>query len=127
MRELLTSSNFSPIWHVENPMRQSWQACIATFAELMAIERSSKTLEEVPSLPIVSFQEWLQRLRLPEFASDDNAALKLEHFLTNDFERMAGGGVVLDTAVAQRDSATLAHSKALDRGHFAAYLAYWLK
>ncbi|KIK51463.1 hypothetical protein GYMLUDRAFT_101031 [Collybiopsis luxurians FD-317 M1] len=100
--ELLFSTGFRPIYHLENPSRQSW----ASAPDGLAAIFGSK---DAP-LPIIPFKDWLDRARVLREDPSYNYALKVMHFLERDFIRMASGTVILRTAESKLDSPTLLRS-----------------
>jgi len=116
--ELLFSSGFQPIYHMENPSRQSWQGILESLSTILGSK------EEGP-LPTIPFEKWLTRVK--EFGDDQeyNKALKVLQFLEHDFIRMASGDVILRTTNAKLDSPTMVRSTALDKKHLEEYCDYW--
>lgn len=117
--ELLFSSGFQPMYHMENPSRQSWQGILENLASIL-----TSNSNQAP-LPIIPFETWLERVR--ELGNDQqhNYALKVMPFLEHDFIRMASGAVILRTSNAKLDSPTMVTSTALDRKHLEEYCDYW--
>jgi hypothetical protein len=56
---------------------------------------------------LVSTQDWLQRVRWFEGSVLENVAAKMVDFLSQDFEHMSCGGVLLETSKTQQHSQTL--------------------
>ncbi|KAI0322463.1 hypothetical protein OF83DRAFT_1235553 [Amylostereum chailletii] len=117
LTELLLSKTFRPIYHMENPSRQTWSGIIGMLATLLGGD-----FGPLPSLP---YKEWLDRARALGEDPETNIALKIMDFLENDFEPMTQGDVILGTSGAKDDSRTLTRSTALDRRHMEEYVAYW--
>ncbi|AEO67399.1 polyketide synthase [Thermothielavioides terrestris NRRL 8126] len=87
-----------PIYHIENPSRQPWEDMIRVLADALNVPREN----------IVSFDEWLRRVRrFPGSIETDNPAGRLVDFLEHHFVRMSCGNLVLDTAHSTAHSATL--------------------
>ena len=107
--ELALSKRFRPMYHMENPSRQSWSGIMESFSSILG-------------LPIIPFGEWMAGVRA---LGDKTPASKLFNFLEQDFVRMATGNVILGTAEAKRDSKQMVTSTSLDKGHLEEYLAYW--
>ncbi|KAH8585531.1 hypothetical protein B0O99DRAFT_154018 [Bisporella sp. PMI_857] len=82
-----------PVYHIENPVGQSWKEMNAILADAL----------DIPSL--IPFQEWVERVRAAP--QRNNPASTLLDFLDRTYIRMAGGGLVLDV------KKTLEHSKTL--------------
>ncbi|KAL9938013.1 hypothetical protein V8E36_003558 [Tilletia maclaganii] len=114
--EMALASTSTPpetgVVHLENPARQSWEE----MSQIITSELKLKTL-----LP---WAEWIERVR---GADETLPASKLTRFLETDFLELGTGAVVLDTAVAQTLSPTLAASQPLTANHVREYLAYWKK
>jgi len=87
-----------PIYHIENPARQSWSEMIRVLADAL----------DIPASNIVSFQEWVTRVRrFPGSVELDNPASRLVEFLDQHFVRISCGGLILDTTKSTEHSATL--------------------
>ena len=84
-----------PIYHVENPVGQSWREMTSILAEAL----------HIPPKNVIPFQEWIERVR--NAPQKNNPASTLLEFLEDNFLRMSCGGLVLDT------KKTLEHSKTL--------------
>ncbi|KAL4898873.1 hypothetical protein BDW74DRAFT_184297 [Aspergillus multicolor] len=82
-----------PVYHVENPVGQSWKDVNAILGDALGIPES------------VPFDEWLERVR--RAPQRGNPAATLIDFLEETYLRMACGGLVLDT------KRTLEHSESL--------------
>ncbi|KAJ5698625.1 Type I Polyketide synthases (Type I PKS) [Penicillium macrosclerotiorum] len=82
-----------PIYHIENPVGQSWRDM-------------NKILADALSIPhLIPFQEWVERVRAGP--SRNNPASTLLEFLDSNYLRMSCGELVLDV------KRTLEHSKTL--------------
>lgn len=114
--ELLFSSGFRPIYHMENPSRQTWRGILGNLASI---------LSEAQPLPIIPFATWLAQVQGLGNDQEHNRALKVMPFLEHDFIRMASGVVILSTTKAKLDSPTMVKSTALDRKHLEEYCDYW--
>ena len=84
-----------PIYHIENPVGQSWQEMTSILAKAL----------HIPTSNIVPFREWMDRVR--DAPQRNNPASTLLDFLEDNFLRMSCGGLVLDM------KKTLEHSKTL--------------
>lgn len=81
------------VYHVDNPVGQSWRALNDVLAEALGIR------ERIP------FHEWLARVRAaPQYG---NPAAMLLEFLDSNYLRMSCGGLVLDVRNTLKHSATL--------------------
>ncbi|KIY67026.1 acetyl-CoA synthetase-like protein [Cylindrobasidium torrendii FP15055 ss-10] len=108
--ELLFSSRFREVYHLENPARQSWRDTLDALSSIL-------------ELPMVPFDDWMVRVR----ESGSTPASKIAGFLEGDFMKLATGSVVLGTDEARADSATLETSSRLDKSHIEEYVAHWNK
>lgn len=93
-----------PIYHIDNPVRQPWKEIISILADAL----------DVPISGIVSYPDWIKRVRdfqpLSENAADGaNPAFLLIDFLDDNFIRMSCGGLLLDTKKCCEHSRTLAN------------------
>jgi hypothetical protein len=122
--ELLFSSGFQPIYHMENPSRQSWQGILENLASIL---NSDKGQPQSQPLPIIPFATWLSRVQGLGNDQEHNYAQKVMQFLEHDFIRLASGVVILRTTNAKLDSPTMVKSTALDRKHLEEYCDYWRK
>ncbi|KAK0658319.1 hypothetical protein QBC41DRAFT_385820 [Cercophora samala] len=112
--EILFNNNpLQLVYHLENPVRQSWQETI----RLLANE-----LEFTPA-QVVPFEQWLEGVM--SAPDQDNPAKKLSQFFQNEFGKMSCGGIILDTAVARRDSPTLKRMGTIDPDQVRLYIQYW--
>ena len=85
---LLSNEPNKMVYHLENPVRQSWHDALSLVAPELGL----------PKAGFVPFNEWLDRVcAAPDEGSDIVPAKKLEDFFRIDFEHMACGSIVLDT------------------------------
>ena len=94
-----------PIYHVENPVRQSWGETIALLADVLDIPRDATG--------IIPFEQWLECVKDWPRSEDNgpkgaNPAYLLVGFLADNFARMSCGGLLMGTAKAREHSPTLA-------------------
>ncbi|RMZ78667.1 hypothetical protein DV738_g3768, partial [Chaetothyriales sp. CBS 135597] len=80
-----------PIYHVENPVGQSWKETNAILADALGIDN------------LIPFEEWVELVRASP--QRNNPAATLLEFLDSNYLRMSCGGLVLDV------KHTLEHSK----------------
>ena len=107
-----------PIYHIENPTRQSWKSMIVTLAKEL----------DIPTSNIVPFETWTRDVRqFPGSTEKDNPAKKLVRFLEEHFVRMSCGGLVLDTERAREYSETLRGSREVGEELVRRYLGGWRK
>lgn len=96
---LLSELSPYPIYHVENPVRQSWKDMTLLLADCLNIPRSNT----------VPMDEWVQMVRnYPEDKKTENPAIQLLHFLEDHHERMNCGGLIMATRRTRAHSNTLA-------------------
>lgn len=115
--EMLFSKGFKPIYHMENPSRQSWQGLVENLASILGGSDQP--------LPIIPYTKWLEKVKAG--GEGKSPAFRVLSFLENDFIRMSSGDVILRTAETKLDSPTLVKSTAIDRKHLEEYIAYWRK
>ena len=128
--ELLFSSGFQPIYHMENPSRQSWRDVLENLASILNSNNDKAHCQPQPlpqPLPIIPFATWLSRAQELGNDQEHNYALKVMPFLERDFIRTVSGVIILETTNAKLDSPTLVNSTALDRKHLEGYCDYWRK
>ncbi|KAK8077077.1 hypothetical protein PG996_003247 [Apiospora saccharicola] len=105
-----------PIYHIDNPVGQPWEAMTPVLAAALGI----------PSSHIIPFQDWIQRVRRsPLSAETENPAARLVDFLEFHFQRMSCGGLVLDTQQAQRHSKTMAQEGPVSGDVAECYITSW--
>lgn len=112
MSELLfAGSDSNPIYHLENPLRQSWADVLDCLAEELQIA------DKVP------MQVWIEKVaQAPE---EDNPAKQLLQFFEHEFEHNASGEVVMDTAHSRAASSSLAKIKPVELDTIQLYLRAW--
>ncbi|KAI1810887.1 putative polyketide synthase [Poronia punctata] len=113
---LFSSTQKAGVYHVENPVRQSWDEILTFLASVLGLKNVERR---------VSFKEWLEKVREFEGAERENPAGKIVDFLQNDFERMACGEVVLDTRNSVGDSLTMREMKGVDLEVVKGYVDGW--
>ncbi|EFX04833.1 polyketide synthase [Grosmannia clavigera kw1407] len=87
-----------PVYHVDNPVGQPWKDVLAVLADALGVPRDG----------IVPFSTWIQRVRQSSLSTSENPAMFVLGFLEGHFERMACGGIVLDTQRSSEHSKTMA-------------------
>ncbi|KAI1367018.1 hypothetical protein F5Y08DRAFT_350351 [Xylaria arbuscula] len=103
------------VYHLENPIRQSWQEMVAMLTKKLGMPASS----------IIPFEEWIDVINsLPE---EGNPARALAEFLKANFQKMSCGEVILDTAVSRRASCTMRATRTVGDEQVKAYVEYWRK
>jgi hypothetical protein len=98
----------SAFYHIENPIRQSNQ-------DLAVILQHELGLTG----PLLPFDVWLSRVR------DTGDAKELLEFFENDFERLSGGTISLDTRVARLGSPTLKRTSGVKKELIVKYVENW--
>lgn len=84
-----------PVYHIENPVGQSWREMNVVLAEAL----------HIPTSNIIPFHAWMDKVA--KAPTKDNPAATLLDFLDDNFLRLSCGGLILDT------KHTLEHSKTL--------------
>jgi hypothetical protein len=113
---LISDANRYPIYHIENPVRQSWREMIVVLADALNIQHTD----------IIPFAEWIGRVRrFPGSMETDNPAGRLVEFLQNNFVRMSCGGLILDTAKSTEHSETLRHTQPVSPELVRKYVRSW--
>ncbi|KAK2042689.1 hypothetical protein LZ31DRAFT_632527 [Colletotrichum somersetense] len=87
-----------PVYHIDNPVGQSWKDMSPVLAEALG----------VPPEGIVPFRDWLRRVSRSPLSERENPAAQIMDFLDRNFERMSCGRLILDTSKAQEHSKTMA-------------------
>ncbi|KAF2847816.1 acetyl-CoA synthetase-like protein [Plenodomus tracheiphilus IPT5] len=108
------------VYHVENPVRQSWSDMLTSISNLL------RPGPDASPLPIWPYKTWVESLRqhhlLDRYAGP---ATKLVPFFEEYFERMAGEGVTLDTFAARQESPVLRRLKGISEREVSEYIARW--
>ncbi|EFE42799.1 PKS-like enzyme, putative [Trichophyton verrucosum HKI 0517] len=113
---LLSDTMPSPIYHIENPIRQPWSEIVCLLADTLDIPRAS----------IVPFDVWMRRVHhFTGSTESNNPAKMLLEFFKDHFRRMSCGGLILDTNNSRKDSQTLANAQPIDPALVAKYIAQW--
>ncbi|KAL2193051.1 hypothetical protein P885DRAFT_81644 [Corynascus similis CBS 632.67] len=108
-----------PVYHIDNPVGQPWKEMSPVLARALGI----------PAKEIVPFKEWMRRVRTSALADSDNPAARpgMVDFLMANFERIAGGDLILDTERAQEHSATMAAEGPVSPELAVKYVDAWKK
>ncbi|KAJ6199961.1 hypothetical protein J3E72DRAFT_186462 [Bipolaris maydis] len=91
---VLADNSPYPIYHIENPVGQSWTDMTKIIAEALHIDN------------IIAFEDWLEKVK--NAPPKDNPASTLLDFLDDNFLRMSCGGLVLDCKKTLEHSPILA-------------------
>ena len=98
------------VYHLENPVRQSWP----DMCTVLERNLSMKTPSRLP------FKEWLMR-----FSETKEASRALMEFFEDYFLQMSSGSLVLDTKAARNISCTLESTGDVDLGTVGKYVEFW--
>ncbi|KAF2232213.1 hypothetical protein EV356DRAFT_578621 [Viridothelium virens] len=121
--DLVLNPNAShPVYHVDNPVGQPWKDMNHVLARALGIPDPTN---------IVPFKDWVKRVRAsPLVPETENPAARpgMPDWLENNFERMACGGLILETERAQEHSSTMAKDVGPVSAELVAkFLDYWRK
>ncbi|KAI1781278.1 putative polyketide synthase [Hypoxylon cercidicola] len=103
------------VYHVDNPVGQPWRAMSTVLAAAL----------DIPPHGIVPFEEWVGRVRRSPLPEKENPAARVVGFLEAHFERMACGGIVLDTRRAGEHSETMARQGPVSDEVARSYVSAW--
>jgi nucleoside-diphosphate-sugar epimerase len=110
------TSNTYPIYHIDNPLRQPWEAMLPVLARAL----------DIPPSNMLPFTEWVRRVRhFSGSVEKDNPAFKLIDFLDGNFLRMSCGGLLLDTKHSREHSPALAAQGPVSAAVAEGYIRYW--
>ncbi|KAL8722888.1 MAG: hypothetical protein Q9225_000721 [Loekoesia sp. 1 TL-2023] len=113
---LLSSDSYKGVYHLENPIRQSWDQVLRVIAPSL----------NIPTTEFIPFDQWIDKICAVPAESDNNVPVKkLEGFFRADFEHMACGNVVLDTKNAREVSPTLRRLGSISHDILLSYIRYW--
>ncbi|KAK8115534.1 hypothetical protein PG984_012036 [Apiospora sp. TS-2023a] len=109
------ASEAHSVYHVDNPVGQPWNEMSKTLAGAL----------DIAAQDIVPFAEWIRRVRQSSLSAAENPAVHLLGFLESHFERMACGGIVLDTEKSSQHSQTMAAEGPVSAEVARSYVASW--
>ncbi|KAL3429448.1 hypothetical protein BDV09DRAFT_200600 [Aspergillus tetrazonus] len=109
------SGEVYPVYHVDNPVGQSWKEMVTVLAASL----------DIPSHGIVPFRKWIQGVRQSSLPPAQNPASMGLGFLESHFERMACGGIVLDTQHSKEHSETMAAQGPVSAEVVRSYVSSW--
>ena len=113
---LLSKSTDKVFYHLENPIRQSWQDVLNILATPLGLPDHS-------NLP---FADWLESVGAVSTELREEVPVKaLEEFFRMDFQHMACGSIVLDTTNTRAASSTLRLSHGIDDQVLESYIHRW--
>lgn len=107
--------NCYPVYHVDNPVGQPWADMSTVLAAAL----------DIPPSNIIPFADWIALVRQSSLSDAENPAMRAIDFLATHFERMACGGIVLDTRRAAEHSPTLARQGPVTADVVRSYVAAW--
>ena len=110
---LLSPGPMEMMYHVENPIRQSWHDTLDVFASKL----------NLPGSGYLPFDEWLKEVFAVD--SERNPVKNLADFFGQDFERMSSGSLILGTERARNASSTLRKSTAVSKETIQLYVDQW--
>ena len=107
---MLGSQPLELVYHLENPIRQSWP-------DMCTVIEHNLSLETVLRMP---FKDWLDKVATSNETSQD-----LIDFFRNHFLHMSSGSLILDTTLARKASSTLRSTGSVDIRTIGLYLDHW--
>ncbi|KAL8652659.1 MAG: hypothetical protein Q9210_002553 [Variospora velana] len=111
---LFDSQPLRLVYHLENPIRQSWQDVVEVLTEELGILKSK----------CQALNQWIDLVQSSVDAG--NPAKKLATFLGGEFEKMSCGGVILGTEVSRSRATTLRQMGTVSDSTIRAYVQYWV-
>lgn len=96
------------MYHLENPVRQSFSALSAAVANELKLQENC-----------IPFDEWLERTTATGYATS------LVEFFQGDFQALASGNVVLDTKNTRGASAHLRENGGVGEELIVEYIRRW--
>ncbi|OTB05891.1 hypothetical protein M426DRAFT_56127 [Hypoxylon sp. CI-4A] len=105
----------SPVYHIDNPVGQPWKHMSTVLASAL----------DIPSHSIIPFQDWVKRVRESPLSYKENPAAQVIGFLEGHFERMACGGIILDTQRSSEHSETMAAQGPVSDEVVRSYVSAW--
>ncbi|KAI2466205.1 putative polyketide synthase [Annulohypoxylon bovei var. microspora] len=110
-----TTAGVSPVYHIDNPVGQPWKNMSAVLAAAL----------DIPAHGIIPFQDFVERVRRSPLSEKENPAARVVGFLEGHFERMACGGIILDTQRVSEHSETMARQGPVSDEVVRSYVAAW--
>lgn len=106
-----------PVYHIDNPVGQSWKVMSPVLARALGI----------PASNIVPFPSWIKRVRTSPLSDQENPAGRqaMAEFLGGHFERMSCGGLILDVERAKEHSVTIAGAGPVSSELAVRYIDAW--
>ncbi|KAL9031277.1 MAG: hypothetical protein Q9196_000684 [Gyalolechia fulgens] len=113
---ILCRDSDKKVYHLENPVRQSWVDVLQVMAASL----------NIPLTKFLPFDEWMDKICAVSAEDDQTVPVKrLETFFRTDFEHMACGNVILDTRNTREISPTLRRLASVGNETLASYVRYW--
>lgn len=113
---LLSKETTKMVYHLENPIRQSWNDALQILAPELGLSNTGFT----------PFTDWLEKVGVvPDEMTDKVPVKKLEGFFRTDFEHMACGSIVLDTKNTRDISSALRNLCHIRGESLVSYIRYW--
>jgi hypothetical protein len=112
---LLMTDPVGLVYHLENPIRQSWHDALAALASKLCLCDTTQ----------LEFDEWLDMVLNSVDDASENPARDLADFFRIDFKHMAGGNIILDTAMTRRVSPTLRDIEPVSEGTIVSFITHW--
>ena len=110
MDVLIGSGSRELVYHLENPVRQSWP-------DMCTVLERNLSMKSPKRLP---FKDWLTR-----FSEIKEASQELMEFFEHYFLQMSSGSLILDTTAARHVSCTLASTGDVDLSTVGKYVEFW--
>ncbi|KAL5365745.1 putative polyketide synthase [Aspergillus floccosus] len=110
-----TATEAYPVYHIDNPVGQPWKEMSTVLSTALGI----------PPHGIIPFQDWIKLVRQSPLSEAENPAARAIHFLESYFERMACGGIILDTQRASEHSQTMARQGPVSAEVVRSYVENW--
>ncbi|KAI1084742.1 putative polyketide synthase [Whalleya microplaca] len=104
-----------PVYHIDNPVGQPWKNMSTVLAAAL----------DIPPHGIIPFQDWIKRVRQSPLSEKENPAARVIGFLEGHFERMACGGIILDTQRASTHSEIMAMQGPVSDEVVRSYVSAW--
>lgn len=98
------------VYHLENPIRQSWPDLCTVLEHELSLKRENR----------MPFKTWLDKYMKTEEVSED-----LVDFFQNWFLKMSGGALILDTQEACRVSHSLRSTGDVNHNIVRKYVQFW--
>ena len=113
---LLATHGTNMIYHIENPIRQSWHDALSVIASKIGVQ-------DTDFLP---YDAWIDRICGPMASmTSNNPAANLADFFRTDFQRMSSGHVILGTDCTRQVSPTLRNMDVVSNHTIEAYIDFW--